>query len=341
MTKKKIKRQRQHYVPQLLLKRFAFKGKGKVPQVHVFDKKKEDSFQTGIDNILSESNFYDVFDFSAEPILADLESRIEPIFKKIIEQKNLQILTSEEKHWMAVFVVAQHLRVKGFRLRQKDFEDAFVEKLGREMTDELRESFQMNDEQMKEFSMQFFAENLSSISDMLLLKDWYLLETDNENPFWVADNPVVLHNDNDLRPYGNIGFMVPGIQIYMPLSPTLTLGIWCKTIRDEIRENLTQARHNLNQTTAANVLAVRPSVVLSDEDRIMLEGRVQYMDGIMSSLDTGVPQKCNDQNMMFYNSLQFKWADQYIISKVDQFAFAQRMLKERPSMKTGVKFQFG
>ncbi|MGE9641640.1 DUF4238 domain-containing protein, partial [Escherichia coli] len=47
----------------------------------------------------------------------------------------------------------------------------------------------------------------------LLSKDWYLLETRPEHPFYVSDNPVVLENRNDFGVYGNIGLAVPGIQI--------------------------------------------------------------------------------------------------------------------------------
>ncbi|MDV5280161.1 DUF4238 domain-containing protein [Leclercia adecarboxylata] len=50
----------------------------------------------------------------------------------------------------------------------------------------------------------------------LLKKDWYLLETSPERPFYVSDNPVVLKNSNDFGPYGNLGLAVRGIQIYLP-----------------------------------------------------------------------------------------------------------------------------
>ncbi|MGA3715913.1 DUF4238 domain-containing protein, partial [Escherichia coli] len=71
----------------------------------------------------------------------------------------------------------------------------------------------------------------------LLSKDWYLLETRPEHPFYVSDNPVVLENRNDFGVYGNIGLAVPGIQIYLPLSSTLMLAMYCPSIREQkVRE---------------------------------------------------------------------------------------------------------
>ena len=71
----------------------------------------------------------------------------------------------------------------------------------------------------------------------LLSKAWYLLETRPEHPFYVSDNPVVLENRNDFGVYGNIGLAVPGIQIYLPLSSTLMLAMYCPSIREQkVRE---------------------------------------------------------------------------------------------------------
>lgn len=344
MARKDGKRERQHYVPQILLKPFSFKGKGKVPQVHVFDKKQGKSFRTGIDNILAEHRFYDVFEGSAEPAISEMEGFIAPVFKKLIENRDLNTLTSDERHWMAVFVASQHLRAKGFRLRQSDLEEAMRQKLkstGHKIDERLEAELSLDDEQTKEFSIQFFAENLSPVSDMLLTKNWHLLETSPDNPFWIGDNPMVMYNERDLRPYGNIGFMVPGIQIYMPLSPTLTLGMWCPTIENEFEAELAKARRNLSLSQAVNVLAVRPEHVMSEEHTALLQKSIKSLEERMKANKSGLPVMCNDQNVMFYNSLQARWSDQYIISSQNNFALAERMLRESPSSKGGVRFQFG
>ncbi len=75
----------------------------------------------------------------------------------------------------------------------------------------------------KDIFLRQLVQQVSHI-DLLLKKDWYLLETRPERPFYVSDNPVVLKNSNDFGPYGNLGLVVRGIQIYLPLSSTLMLG---------------------------------------------------------------------------------------------------------------------
>jgi Short chain fatty acids transporter len=67
----------------------------------------------------------------------------------------------------------------------------------------------------------------------LLNKDWYPLETKPEHPLYVSDNPVVPENRTEFGPYGNIGLTVFGIQMYLPLSSTLMLAMYCPSIREQ------------------------------------------------------------------------------------------------------------
>lgn len=54
-------------------------------------------------------------------------------------------------------------------------------------------------------------------------KQWLVLEASSDDGFYISDNPIGFHNYNNFEPFGNLGFAVPGIEIYLPLSPTLTL----------------------------------------------------------------------------------------------------------------------
>jgi len=44
-------------------------------------------------------------------------------------------------------------------------------------------------------------------------------------PYYTSDFPVVKHNDLDFGPYGNLGLLTKGIQIYFPLNPWMMLSI--------------------------------------------------------------------------------------------------------------------
>lgn len=59
----------------------------------------------------------------------------------------------------------------------------------------------------KDIFLRQLVQQVSHI-DLLLKKDWYLLETRPERPFYVSDNPVVLKNSNDFGPYGNLDVLI-------------------------------------------------------------------------------------------------------------------------------------
>ena len=50
---------------------------------------------------------------------------------------------------------------------------------------------------------------------------------DCKDEVYISDNPLVMHNQKDFGPYGNIGLAVPGIEIYYPLSPNTILAYMC------------------------------------------------------------------------------------------------------------------
>ena len=54
------KAENQHYVPEMLLQNFAVAGRGKEPQLHVFDKQTGRTFRTAIKKVVAERAFYDL-----------------------------------------------------------------------------------------------------------------------------------------------------------------------------------------------------------------------------------------------------------------------------------------
>ena len=58
-------------------------------------------------------------------------------------------------------------------------------------------------------------------------KVWTLCESDKS--FFISDNPVVLHNSINKNEFvGTLGLDSYGIEIYLPLSASLTLCIFCE-----------------------------------------------------------------------------------------------------------------
>ncbi len=328
---KSRKREKQHYVPQLLLKNFSFKGKGKISQIHAFDKKDNKTFQTGVNNVLAEGKFYDLSLYSAEASFSKLESLIEPVFTKIITEKDISALTKEERGAVSVFVVAQHLRVKSFRTESQEMFQGIIKKFGinQDVKECLEEYLSHSNEDVKDFSLQFIQENLAEMSDYILNKDWHLVETNPNAPFWIGDNPVTMHNENKPKLFSNIGFGVQGIQIYLPLSSTLTLMFWCPSIKAELEESFNKNSTALKDLQVRNVMANEGVSEAINNLSILLEGAAKIIKAINSSK----PTLASEENVEFYNSLQVHYAERYILSDKPNFLLAESMINEGVATK--------
>jgi hypothetical protein len=60
----------------------------------------------------------------------------------------------------------------------------------------------------------------------------YIIKADTDKNFCISDHPVTLCNKNKFGPYGNLGFALPGIEIYMPISPKFTIAFISNTIQN-------------------------------------------------------------------------------------------------------------
>lgn len=242
----KIKQaENQHYVPQFLLRNFSSpEKKGKEKQICVFDKHTDKTFPTNIKNIASERGFYDFYigeeDCSLEPSLSDLEGHTRQAITKIIENQNLGALSEEDKYWIALFVGVQFLRVKKQREMMKNLSKEMANRI-REMgfdPQEIEDAQEMDDDEVKMMTLRSFVKNSPDIADLILKKIWILFKFPEQNPLYISDHPVTMHNDENFGPYGNIGFGVPMIQIYLPISNNLALGFWCPAMENKFRENI-------------------------------------------------------------------------------------------------------
>ncbi|MDR7345356.1 hypothetical protein J2X14_003803 [Pantoea alhagi] len=160
--------------------------------------------------------------------------------------------------------------------------------------------------------------------EYLLKKDWYLLETAPEHPFYVSDNPVVMKNSNDLGPYGNIGLAVRGIQIYLSLSSTLMLAMYCLSIREQM---IRQKQHLLHLLARAPHLVPRH---IQPFER--LEHIRRYTDYLLMPL--------TPDHVTHYNALQVEYAEQYVFCGEKDFSLAERMLADNERYRTGPRFTF-
>lgn len=321
----------QHYVPQFLLRKF---GNGKKDQLHVFDKHTSRSFPSNAKNVASESRFYDFqleeHEATLEPRLAELEGASKPLLDRILEKDSVAVLSKAERELTATFLAVQFTRTKAFREQVLDLPRKLGEHLRsqaatREDLDAISEFIELPDEnELKIQATHFIINAPKDFGPHFLNKDWLLIATTRKAPFIIGDHPLALQNTIDMRPYGNLGLAVEGIEIYLPLSPTRALAMWCPSHRQTILNGATKLRQ---------LRAIAPHLVTQ---------QVRDPEGIESlerTLKDGTPLQYSLENVRNFNSLQVRYAERFVFSCVPDFALPQEMVSSHPSLRTGMRMR--
>lgn len=318
--------EQQHYVPRFLLKNFTH---GKKPKIFAYDKWNDNRFQTNIKNVAVENGFYDIeFEdklLTLEPGLAHLEANASKIINKVIKDKRIKELNESEVVILAMFLSVQFVRTKEHRLRFEHFGKLIVDKL---------RNFGATDENIEELTGEkigvpegkyFGLKSVigaNSFVPYFLNKELVLFETVLKQPFFISDNPITLHNEIDHGFHGNLGLGVRGIEIYMPISSTLCLGLLCPTIAEEFRkgheniEILDRIAPNLADSILTNSAAARA----------FCEGMVH-----------GTPLKVNEDNVTMFNSLQVMYSSRYVYCETDSFELVEQMIRDKEKYRHGLK----
>jgi hypothetical protein len=318
--------EQQHYVPKFLLKNFSH---GKKPKVFVYDKSNDKRFHTNIKNVAAENGFYDmeVEDglLTMEPGLSRLEASTSEIIKKLTTNKDIKRLSDDEVEILALFLAVQFVRTKEHRLK--------FEHLGKQFIEKLRD-LGTSEEQIKEMigspgempeDKLFGLKSLADAKEFVphfLNKAWLLLETTPRHPFYISDNPITLHNDINLKPYGNLGLAVRGIQIYFPLSSNLCLNLLCPTIAKEFRTAYDNMRF-LDQITPG----------LADSTMKKPTFARAFCDGFMN----GTPIKVVEDNVTMINSLQVTFSSRFVYCEFDTFELVEKMISDNAAFREGLK----
>ncbi len=224
---------KQHYVPRFLLRNFISNG-GKGKHLFVYEKRTGKTFRTSPENIAHENWFYKIGDNCYENEFAELESEVAPIIKKIIQEESIRSLTLEERVLISKFTIIQFTRTRG---AVDDYKNTLLLPSLRWGIKKLIEHgkipphpkgldiddipLEINDDYAKASVLSIGAQSTLKYSETLALRKWVLFECGKDETFIIGDNPVILDNQTgDL-----LGLMVPGIEIYIPLSSSYLLGI--------------------------------------------------------------------------------------------------------------------
>lgn len=316
----------QHYVPQFILKNFS---EGKKHQVWVYDKLTGQVFKTKVRNIAAEKYFYDIEMedniATLDPSITELEIKSSRIINIILERENLKAISDDEKLLLSQFISVQFVRTKQYRLKFKQLSDALEDKF---------RSMGFNPENIKGYEkIDERSAKIESMKSIILSdkfipyfydKSWLLFKTTKSCPLYISDNPVTLQNLNDYGAYGNLGLGIKGIEIYFPISKTITLAMYCPSITRKVL-NAFESYQTLCKLTGG----INPNL---SGDTLLLE---QFVEGI----ENGKTIPHNFNSVINHNSLQVKFSARYIFSSNPDFSLAKKMISEHPDLKEGPKIK--
>jgi hypothetical protein len=202
-----------------------------------------------ISKVASADYFYDkipnVIESSLEYDLAKIEKAADPIISKLIAAKKMNSIDIEEKEILSFFITVQHLRTKSGLRYFKTISDDLSEKLA----PLFREVPEFDH---KELWFDIVA-SASDFSKFILNKIWFIGECDSK--FYTSDHPVVLQNstvDDPLR--GTLGLDSYGIEIYMPLTDSLILCMFCEKLLNDYQGETALLDFNDDQVLNVNWL---------------------------------------------------------------------------------------
>lgn len=217
----------QHYVPQFLLRNFHNQNE----KIYAFDKQTKKTFETIVRNVAAERNYYnfshDGVTFSLEKSLSRIEDAARSLIDLIIKNEKLGVLTEDDCSLLSLFISIQHLRGPRVRSDQEAIAHSILERFGdtpdgRAMVER---EWPVGKENAKNFAIHFVATEAHNHIPLFLNKNWILFKCTGAQRFVISDTPVVLSNQNDFVPYGNLGLSVRGIQIFFPISSKFALGV--------------------------------------------------------------------------------------------------------------------
>lgn len=383
MSDIKTDTKKHHKVPRLLLNNFASRVVKKTNNpdqcyTWAFNKRNSDIFEPNVLDACAENKFYEpivdnklskaVFGINTpeeldkialkglEDAFAHLEDKTAPIIEKIINDKSIANISSEQRQQISFFTSCQFFRTDAFRTNNKIILNSVKEKISdlsevhcsdlSQTEYPLLDSYTSSENGEKLLHLQSFIRprGVEICAQLIGDKKWILFQTTKDKPFIIGDCPVALHNENDFGFYGNLGFGLTGIQVYLPITPELTLGFLCDSViqnrKNLYADNLQKVQNMISHTQSLLVMGRlnnEQRKFLSDEIK-SYENNLKLLDidkSITDSMEQGQAVIVDSERLKFLNHLQVRFAERFLFSSKKDFSLAQKMISDNPKYKFG------
>ncbi|MBU1568450.1 MAG: DUF4238 domain-containing protein [Proteobacteria bacterium] len=320
---------KQHFVPRFILNRFALDPKAKNKQVFVFDKWEERDYLNSVKNVGCQNGCYNFEGvqgtMSLEPQLMQLDGWASGIISKIIHAERLDVISPSEHYKLGLFLAVQFTRTKEYKDNIKQFTKELFD-----LAERLSGARILNGEPepTAQDDQSFFVSQVAgaagAFTNILLKKIWFLYKAPKNEYFYISDNPLVRMNHKDMGPYGNLGLASPEVEVYMPLSRSLTLGMLCPSFGDKFIFSL-------------GLLKAQKGLGVDDPT---IDSQIAGLESLMKAMQGGPASVCSSENVEYVNHLQVCWARRYVYAPKSDFDLARRMLADNPKFKQSIKPTF-
>lgn len=301
----------QHWVPRLLLKRFA-DADGRVYRLDIQTDQvskpppRKAASSPGFNDFQIEGEFV-----SFEARLEKIETKAAPVLKRITNARTLAELSSKERKKVSDFVAAQSFRTEAF---YKGLE---------------------GNPPRREFGPLFkrLWESAFILSARIEARHWALMVIEDDDIFYLGDQPVVLQRTRDPKNGSNLGFDVEGVETFMPLSPKCALYLPCPSVSEEIitRYDAAIALHRAVRTAVFRGASGGTAELIAAQDTI------RRSHELYQAFTAGSPIKAQKPHIENLNYLQCSWAHAAIYSNRRDFAFARHVFKNSPQYRSTPK----
>lgn len=297
-----------HYVPQFLLRNFSLDGAEK--RIFVFDKRTDRSYPSSILDAGFENQF-NTLDIEGgrwnfEHLFQEVDDLSASLVKRLVTERSLSGLTPSDQHALVDLFVVQLLRTKMWRTSLTTLAQSMlqiVEAMGYAIDDDPYYALP-TERDVRLFTVRSFLKRDTTWAS-LAGKHVVLFEPADDARFLISDHPVVMAN---AFPYGYVGLEAPGVQVHLPLSPTLSLAFLCPSYLRRLR------------------FIDDPAFPIDDARRDRFRS---LRDGIVKGTVTVSPA----DDIRALNQLQVATSSRYLYAAANDFELARTMLRNNTELR--------
>ncbi|MDQ0475260.1 DUF4238 domain-containing protein [Labrys wisconsinensis] len=231
---------------------------------------------------------------SFEDRFEKIETKAAPVIREIIRTRSVAGLTKQQRISVARLIATQSFRT-----------DAFQRGM---VNNPSPEQFAQLMEQMWRSS--------ALLADMIERRHWVVMTIEGDDVFYLGDNPVVLQRTRQPSDGSNLGFDVPGVEAFLPLSPKAALYMPCPA-------------------TSALIISTYEEIMKSTgprDDGWMADYIIKHR-GLYVSLVRGIGIRAIAPYVENLNYLQCSWSSAAIYSQSADFSFARKVFSENPQYR--------